>query len=204
MRLAVRLTTALLATVGVCGIVTLSTPTVLRDPPAYAGNALGTYVVLVVVAIPLVAFAMHRAARGSLAARFVWLGDVVPATLSGARPVSLRGTTLPVNVVQVIDFAFTLPVSFAAGVWLWRRRPWGFLLSGMMLVLLLLESVSIAVDQYFGHRADPNQPTGAVVLFTVLSVVGALPTLVFLRSIRSPSVKSRAKGERYATPRSDR
>jgi hypothetical protein len=282
MRLAVRLTTALLAAVGICGIVTLTSPTVLRDPPAYAGNALGTYVVLVVVAIPLVAFAMHRAARGSLAARFIWLGgvgyvlyqtiltsfslrfnelfllyvaslslgvwslvavldtfdagelprrfpsrfpvrliggyliatalaftivwlaDVVPATLTGARPVSLRGTTLPVNVVQVIDFAFTLPVSFAAGVWLWRRRPWGFLLSGMMLVLLLLESVSIAVDQYFGHRADPSQPTGTVVLFAVLSVVGALPALLFLRSIGSPAVRSREESARYATTRTDR
>jgi hypothetical protein len=282
MRLAVRLTTALLAIVGVCGIVTLTTPAVLRDPPAYAGNALGTYVVLLVVAIPLVAVAMRRATRGSLAARFVWVGgvgyvlynailtsfslrfnelflpyvatlslgvwslvavlgtfdvgelpgrfpsrfpvrlvggyliatalafatvwlaDVVPATLSGHRPVSLRGTTLPVNVVQVIDFAFTLPVSFAAGVWLWRRRAWGFLLSGMMLVLLLLESVSIAVDQYFGHRADPSQPTGTVVLFAALSVVGALPALLFVRSIGSRPLRSREESARYATSLPDR
>jgi hypothetical protein len=282
MRLAVRLTTVLLAVVGVSGLVTLTTPAVLRDPPAYAGNALGTYLVLLLVAIPLVAIAMRRATRGSLAARFVWLGgvgyvlynailtsfslrfnelfllyvatlslgvwslvavlgtfdagelprrfpsrfpvrlvggylmatalafafvwlaDVVPATLSGARPASLRGTTLPVNVVQVIDFAFTLPASFAAGVWLRRRRPWGFLLSGMMLVLLLLESVSIAVDQYFGHRADPSQPTGTVVLFAVLSVVGALPALHFLRSIVAPSVTSREGSVPHATTRRDR
>ena len=282
MRIAIRLSTVLLAIVGACGVVTLFAPTVLRDPPAYAGNARGTFVVLLVVAIPLVAIAMRAAARGSLAARFVWLGgvgyvlynailtsfslrfnelfllyvatlslgvwslvavlgtfdagelpsrfpsrfpvrliggyliatalafasvwlaDVVPATLSGARPASLRGSTLPVNVVQVIDFAFTLPASFAAGVWLRRRRPWGFLLSGMMLVLLLLESVSIAVDQYFGHRADPSQPTGTVALFAVLSVVGALPALMFLRSIGSPSVRSREERARYATTRRDR
>ena len=282
MRLAVRLTTALLAIVGLCGIVTLTTPAVLRDPPAYAGNALGTYVVLLVVAIPLVAVAMRRATSGSLAARFVWVGgvgyvlynailtsfslrfnelflpyvatlslgvwslvavlgtfdvgelpgrfpsrfpvrlvggyliatalafatvwlaDVVPATLSGDPPASLRGTTLPVNVVQVIDFAFTLPASFAAGVWLWRRRAWGFLLSGMMLVLLLLESVSIAVDQYFGHRADPSQPTGTVVLFAALSVVGALPALLFVRSIGSRPVRSREESARYATSLPDR
>jgi hypothetical protein len=106
--------------------------------------------------------------------------------------------------VQVIDFAFTLPASFVAGLWLWRRRPWGFLLSGMMLVLLLLESVSIAVDQYFGHRADPSQPTFTVALFAVLSVVGALPALHFLRSIGAPSVRSRERTGRYATTRRDR
>ena len=276
------LTMALLATVGVCGVVTLVAPTVLRDPPGYAGNALGTFIVLLVVALPVVAIAMRAAARGSLAARFVWLGgvgyllynailssfslqfnelfllyvaslslavwsfvavlatidvdalparlptrfpvrlvggyliatalafaalwlsDVLPATFSGARPLSLRGTTLPSNTVQVIDLAFTLPVSFAAGLWLWRRRPWGYLLSGTMLVLLLLESVSIAVDQYFGHRADPSQPTGTVVLFAALSVVGALPALLFVRSIGSRPLRSREESARYATSLPDR
>ena len=259
------LTMALIAVVAICSLVTLVAPAVLRDPPGYAGNALGTFIVLLVVALPVVAVAMRAALRGSLAARFVWLGgvgyllynailtsfslqfnelfllyvaslslavwsfiavlvtidvgalparfpsrfpvrlvggyliaialafaalwlaDVLPAMLSGTRPLSLRGTTLPSNPVQVIDFAFTLPASFAAGLWLWRRRPWGFLLSGTMLVLLLLESVSIAVDQYVGHRADPNQAAGTVVLFVVLSVIGAVPAAGFLCSIDSSS-----------------
>jgi membrane protease YdiL (CAAX protease family) len=263
------LTSALLLVVAVCGGVMLVAPGVLRDPPGYAGNALGTYLVMLVVALPVTALAMRAAARGSLAARFVWLGgvgyllynailtsfslqfnelflfyvaslslavwslvavlrtvdaqtlparfparfpvrlvggyliatalafgalwltDVVPAALSGARPLSLRGTTLPVNVVHVIDFAFTLPVSLAAGVWLWRRRPWGFLLSGLMLVLLLIESVSIAVDQFVGHRNDPTQPVGTVALFVVLTVIGAVPTFAFLCSIGVPAGEER-------------
>ena len=282
MRIAVRLTTVLLAIVGFCAVITLTTPTVLRDPPSYAGNALGTFAVLLFLALPVVAMAMRAAARGSLAARFVWLGgigyvlyngiltsfsvqfnplfllyaawlslavwsfiailgtidvrelparfprrfparlvgayliataltfasvwlaDVVPSLISGTRPPSLRGTTLPSNAVQVIDFAFTLPASFVAGLWLWRRRPWGFLLSGMMLVLLLLESVSIAVDQYFGHRADPSQPIGTVALFAILSVIGAVPAIVFLVSIGSPSVNSRQRTAHYATTLPDR
>ena len=266
--LASALTTALLAIVGICGAVTVLAPTVLRDPPGYAGNALGTYVVVLLVALPVVALAMRGAARGALAARFVWLGgvgfllynailssfslqfnelfllyaaslslgvwsfvavlgtidvdslptqfparfpvrvvggyliatglafaalwlaDVLPAMLLGTRPGTLRGTTLPTNPVQVIDFAFTLPACVAAGLWLWRRRPWGFLLSGTMLVLLLIESVSIAVDQYVGHRANPTQPAGTVALFVVLAVVGAVPTFGFLCSIGSPASAS--------------
>lgn len=262
---ALGLTAALLLVVAICGVVMLVAPTVLRDPPGYAGNALGTYAVMLFVALPVTALAMRAAARGSLAGRFVWLGgvgyllynailtsfslqfnelflfyvaslslavwslvavlrtidvdalpacfperfpvrlvggyliatavafgalwlrDVLPAALFGTRPLSLRGTTIPVNAVQVIDFAFTLPVSFAAGVWLWRRRPLGFLLAGLMLVLLLLESVSIAVDQYVGHRSDPSQPEGTVALFVVLAAIGAVPALAFLASIGSTS-----------------
>jgi hypothetical protein len=258
----------LLVLVAIIAVVTVLAPNVLRDPPAYAANALGTWVVVLFVAVPVTAFAMRAASRGSLAGRFVWLGglgyllynailstfslqfnelfllyvaslslavwslvavvrtldvaslparfparfpvrlvggylmatavafaalwlrDVLPAMISGTHPASLRGTTLPVNVVEVIDFAFTLPVSFAAGLWLWRRRPWGFALSGMMLVLLLIESVSVAVDQYAGHRADPTQPVATVALFVVLAVIGAVPAIGFLCSIAAP--RSRA------------
>jgi hypothetical protein len=260
-RLATRLTTSLLAVVALAGSATLVAPSVLRDPPGYSGNAIGTWAAALLVAVPVVAVAMHRAVHGSLAARIVWLGgvgyllyqailssfslqfnplfllyvaslslgvwtfvavlatidagglaarvpgrfparlaggylmatavafavlwlaDVLPAVASGTRPLSLRGTTLPTNPVQVIDFAFTLPASFVAGFWLWRRRPWGYLLGGAMLVLLLIESVSIAVDQYAGHRLDPTQPVGTVALFVVLATIGAVPTVAMLRRI---------------------
>jgi hypothetical protein len=40
--------------------------------------------------------------------------------------------------------------------WLWRRRPWGYLVViGAALVMLVLESTGIAADQWYGHAADP-------------------------------------------------
>jgi hypothetical protein len=117
----------------------------------------------------------------------IWLADVIPATLAGATPASLRGTTLPTNTVHVLDFAFTLPLCMLGGVSLWRRRPWGILLSGTMLVLLEIEAVSVATDQYFGHRADPAQSAAAVPVFVALAVLGALPLFAFMRSVvRAP------------------
>jgi hypothetical protein len=52
-----------------------------------------------------------------------------------------------------------------------------------MLVLLLIESVSVAADQYAGHRLDPSQPVGTVALFVVLAAIGAVPTVALLRAI---------------------
>jgi hypothetical protein len=261
MVLALRLSRALLAVSGLAGLVSVLVPGVYRDPPAYAGNAIGTYVVILLVALPTTALAMRAAAHGSLRAHFVWLGalcyllyaavlasfsvqvnplfplyvaslslgvwsvvalvrcipvellpsrcsprlarrpiglylvatsvvfaafwllDVAPALLGAGVPRSLAGTSLPTNVVQVLDFGFTLPLVAAAGLWLMRGRPWGYLLSGTMLVFLTLESVSVMVDQWVGHRADPSQPLAAVAAFAMLAVVGAVPTLAFLRSV---------------------
>ena len=266
--LALRLSRALLVVSGIAGLVSVAAPSIFRDPPSYAGNALGTYVVILLVALPAMDLAMHDAARGSLRAHFVWLGavcyllyaavlaafslrfnelfllyvaslslavaslvallrclpadelparlsarlpvraiggylvaiavafaalwlmDVLPALASGDVPRSLRGTSLPTNVVQVLDFGFTLPLCLAAGVWLMRRRPWGILLSGMLLVFLTLESISVAVDQVFGHLADPLQPLAAVWMFAALTVVGSVPMLVFLRAVDAPDVRA--------------
>src|SRR5829696_3500891 len=263
--LALRLSTALAVVNALAGIISVLVPDVFRDAPAYAGNARGTYVVILLVALPALVLAMRSSARGSLRAGFVWLAcvgymfynailasfslrfnplfllyvaslslgvsslvavlrcldagqlarrlsprvpvraiaayllvtavafallwlrDVVPAILTGGVPQSLRGTSFSTNVVEVIDLAFTLPLTFAAGLWLWRARRWGVLLSGTMLVFLTIEAISVATDQYFGHLADPSQPTGAIALFVVLAVVGLVPTIAFLRGICEPA-----------------
>jgi hypothetical protein len=270
--LALRLSRALLAVSAIAGLIVVGRPSIFRDPAGYAGNALGTYVVILVVALPLMALAMRAASLGSLRAHFVWLGsvcyllyasvlasfslrfnalflvyvaslslavwslvallrcipadelparcsarlpargigvylimiavafaalwllDVLPAMLTGDVPRSLRGTTLPTNAVQVLDFGFTLPVCVVAGTWLMRRRPWGILLSGAMLVFLTLEAVSVATDQWFGQRVDPSVPTTVIVSFAALAVASAIPMLVFLRSIDAPDVRAARRG----------
>jgi hypothetical protein len=63
----------------------------------------------------------------------------------------------------------------------------GVLLAGTMLVFLTLEAISVATDQYFGHLADPTQPTGAIALFVALAVIGAFPTVSLVRGIIEPS-----------------
>jgi len=267
--LAIRLSTALAAVNAIGGLVSVLYPDVFRDDPAYAGNARGTFAVILVLAVPALVLAMRASARGSLRAGFVWLAcigymlynailssfslrfnelflvyvaslslgvaslvavlrcldasllarrlsprvpvhavagylivvavafallwlaDIVPALLSGGVPASLRDTTLTTNAVEVIDLAFTLPLTLAAGLWLWRGRAMGVLLAGTMLVFLTLEAISVATDQVFGHLADPAQPTWGIALFVVLAAVGALPTVAFLRGIieRSPATR---------------
>jgi len=61
--------------------------------------------------------------------------------------------------------ALWLPLLAVAAGWLWRRRPHGLSARRRRLVLWILESLSIAVDQWYGHAADPASPvaSGALV-----------------------------------------
>jgi hypothetical protein len=115
-----------------------------------------------------------------------WLARIVPAVVHGGTPAYLRGTGLTVNVVYVQDLALWLPLLAVAAAWLWRRRPWGYLLAGAGLVMWVLESASIAADQWYGHAAAPASPvaSGALVpAFAALAVVGLIPAGLLLHGL---------------------
>ena len=115
-----------------------------------------------------------------------WLARIVPAVVHDGTPAYLRGTGLTVNVVYVQDLALWLPLLAVAAAWLWRRRPWGYLLAGAGLVMWVLESTSIAADQWYGHAAAPASPvtSGALVpAFAALAVIGLIPAGLLLHGL---------------------
>jgi hypothetical protein len=115
----------------------------------------------------------------------LWLADILPAIVANESPASLRGTRFITNPIEILDLAFTLPLCAVGGIWLWRRRPLGYVVAGTMLVALTIESAGIAVDQWFGHRYDPTQPLGTVPMFIVLTVVTLVPTIAYLSKLRT-------------------
>ena len=116
----------------------------------------------------------------------VWLARIIPTVAGGGEPAYLRGTGMTTNVVYVQDLALWLPLLAVAAAWLWRHRPWGYLLAGVGLVMWVLESTSIAVDQWYAHAAAPASPvaSGALVpAFAVLAVVGLIPAALLLHGL---------------------
>jgi hypothetical protein len=116
----------------------------------------------------------------------VWLRAIVPAAVSDSPSAFLVGSGVTTNPVYIQDLAFWLPLLALSAWWLWKRRPFGELLVGAMLVLLVLESIGVATDQWFGVMADPGTPfasMAAVPVFSALAVVGAVPLFFYLRHL---------------------
>ena len=115
-----------------------------------------------------------------------WLARVIPAVAVGGASAYRSGTGLTVNVVYVQDLALWLPLLTVAAAWLLRRRPWGYLLAGAGLVMWVMESTSIAVDQWYGHAAAPASPvaSGALVpAFAALAAFGLIPAGLLLHGL---------------------
>jgi hypothetical protein len=122
-----------------------------------------------------------------------WLTRIGPALAHGGPPAFLRGTGLTTNVVYVQDLAWWLPLMAVAGAWLWGRRPPGFLIAGAGLVMWVIESLTIAIDQWYGHAADPASPVASAALvpaFAALALIGLVPVYYLLRGFRGGTLSA--------------
>ena len=70
-----------------------------------------------------------------------------------------------------------------AAIACWHRAPWGLLVTGAMLAMFVLESVSIATDQWFGSRADPMSDLASMSMVPAFIAVTLVPLVWYLRSI---------------------
>lgn len=139
--------------------------------------------------VPVRAVAVYAWVIAALNA-LAWLSRIMPAMASGGQAAFLRGTGLPTSPVYVQDLALWLPLTAVAAMWLWRRRAWGLLIIGGTLVMYVLESASIAVDQWYGHAAGPASPVASAALtpaFGLLALIGLVPVYYLLRSLGSGS-----------------
>ena len=115
---------------------------------------------------------------------YAWLAQIVPAMFTSDPGILLQDTGLLTNPVFVQDLAIWLPLLTAAAIASWNRKPWGLLVTGAMLTMFVLESISIATDQWFGSQADPTSPSAsmaAVPAFAVVAVITALPLGWYVR-----------------------
>lgn len=115
-----------------------------------------------------------------------WLVNVVPSMVSTAPAAFLAGTGLTTNPIYVQDLSFWVPAMLVSAVWLWRRRPWGYVGVGAFLVFGFVESMSIAVDQWMGSAADPSSTVASASftpIFGAVAAVTLIPLFFYFRKM---------------------
>jgi hypothetical protein len=118
-----------------------------------------------------------------------WLAMVIPALGDPYPTPLLAGTGVQTNAIYVQDLAVWLPLAAVSAHWLRRRQARGAVVVGAVLAFWVLESVSIAVDQWFGAQADPSSTvvsSALVAPFLIVAVVGIAPLWGLMRTIPHP------------------
>jgi hypothetical protein len=120
-----------------------------------------------------------------------WLQVVVPAVFSDQPTSFLDGLGVATNAIYVQDLVVWLPLMSLAGWWMWNRRPLGVLLTGSWLAFGILEGIGIAVDQWFGHQADPASPHASIEVIPMMIGLAVLNLIGLYFYLRRQSIGAR-------------
>jgi len=137
-------------------------------PPPYRGMAVFVWVIVALNAL-------------------AWHLEIVPAVLSENPMSMLDGIGVATNAIYVQDLVFWLPMMALAAWWMWNGRGAGILLTGSWLVYGVIEAIGIAVDQWFGHQADPTSTWASVEIIPFLiglALVNAIGVVFYMRARR--------------------
>lgn len=103
---------------------------------------------------------------------FLWLSELVPATLTGTTPRLVEEIGPQAMVSHFIDLSVVVPALGLASLWLWQGRPWGYVLAGVGVVFGAVLAPTLTLGTFLLATG------GAVTVSLVAVVFTALPALV--------------------------
>ncbi|WP_256290836.1 hypothetical protein [Halobellus inordinatus] len=115
----------------------------------------------------------------------MWLAEVGPASLTGTRPPSIAETTLPVPVIQSLDLGVVVPSFALSAAFLWKRRAWGYVFTGVLLVKGTTLGLAVLAMIVFMLQNGQSVPLPQIVSFALLSLAGLTLVARFIRAIPS-------------------
>lgn len=111
-----------------------------------------------------------------------WLGLTAVPSLTWTPPAGLESAIT--MVIQVLDLGIIVPTSLVTATLLFRKQPWGYALSSVMLLKILTMGaalIAMIINQIL--NGVPVDPVTSIV-FVLISLSGIVFGVITLRSIR--------------------
>lgn len=110
----------------------------------------------------------------------LWLGKIAPSVFEGKVPVGLEHyTTL---VIQGMDLGIVVPAAFLSGILLIKKKPFGYLLSSVIIIkaITLLSSISAMII----NQAINNVNMGIVemLMFPLFNIIAIICLVILLKN----------------------
>jgi hypothetical protein len=114
----------------------------------------------------------------------LWLSDLLPSLLRGTTPALVEDSGPQALASHVIDLGVVVPSIFLAAVWLLRGRTWGYVLTGVVLILGATLAAPIGIMTLVLMTGETVAVSPIAGFFTFLPiVVSAVLAVMYLRSM---------------------
>lgn len=105
-----------------------------------------------------------------------WMAMWVEFVLTGHPPALIAKTDHVTNVVFALDLSMVVPPVLLSAVWLWQRRPWGYVVSGILNVkgvIYMLALIAATLSEIEAGVATLSAETGLWVFFLIASSIAS-------------------------------
>ena len=113
---------------------------------------------------------------------FAWLGLVTVPSLTWTPPYGLESAiTL---VIQAIDLGVIVPVSFVTAVLLSRRSGWGYVLSAVLLIKIIMMGAALIAMIIGQLLAGVEVPVVTSIFFVIIGISGIIFGIITLKNVQ--------------------
>lgn len=108
-----------------------------------------------------------------------WIGQWCSFVMTGRIPQIIIDTGSSNNLVAALDLSFVVPIVLLSAIWLWRHRPWGFVLAVVSNVKGLVYTVVLIVGSFIQAQSGVKGALDLIFLW-LFFCVGCLLSLMYL------------------------
>lgn len=114
----------------------------------------------------------------------VYLSQSIGFIFTGQVPSIVTTSGHPTNVVFALDLTLLVPWLVLGALWLMKRQPWGFALTGILSIKGPLYTLVLTVNTILVMRTE-LATGGELPLWATLTVLGSLAGIVFYRNMQA-------------------
>lgn len=115
-----------------------------------------------------------------------WVAQSLSYVFTGQVPDIVQAVDWPTNVVGALDLTFVVSVNALGAVWLWGRRPWGYVLAVVMNVKGAVYMLALAATTITAYQAGAIDGASEAILWGVIGA-GCLIACGFLLGNLQPA-----------------
>lgn len=104
----------------------------------------------------------------------VYLAQSIGFIFTGKLPSIVDLSGHPTSVVFALDLTLLVPVLVLGAIWLWQRKPWGYILAGITLVKGPAYTLILSVNSLWTTKAVTPTASAEAPLWISLTVLGVV------------------------------
>jgi uncharacterized membrane protein len=114
---------------------------------------------------------------------YLWLSDIIPNLLAGTIPDSLKEINLPSNIVHVYDLAILLPALVMGGIWLLKKKTYGFLIAPVLTFFSVFMTIALVAMVIFMVNNGWTSDFSPAIIFSVFVIFDTWFGLRFIKAV---------------------